>query len=178
MSGPFAWRKYLKVHPAADKVPMMSQHDLVEMADDIKANGLRAGITILGKRPDRPGQGLPVLIDGRNRLEAMALAGLLAANNEGHLCIRVEDERGLRLITYNYREGDPDKLVASLNVYRRHLRPETKREVIARLLETDPTKSNRAIAAEADADEKTVRKARADWSAPEPERVTGRDGKS
>jgi hypothetical protein len=147
MSG-FDWRKYLRVHPAADKLPMMEEAELEELAEDIKANGLRTGITIWGKKPDQPSTELPILIDGRNRLDAIAQAGLLAVNNQGHLCIRVSNdtEQGLRLIKYNYREGDPDKIVLSLNVYRRHLGPEAKRKIIAGALQADPTRSDRAIA--------------------------------
>ena len=128
MSEQFNWRKYLRVHPAADKLPMMEETELEELADDIKANGLRTGITIWGKKPDQPDKELPVLIDGRNRLDAVAQAGMLAVNNQGHLCIRTSDDtgQGLRLIKYNYREGDPHKLSRSLNVIRRHLSPETK----------------------------------------------------
>ena len=78
----------------------------------------------------------------------MAQAGLLAVNNQGHLCIKTSDEagQGLRLLKYNYREGDPDKLSRSLNVYRRHLSIEWKRKLITGVLKADPTKSDRAIA--------------------------------
>ena len=128
MTEAFNWRKYLRVHPAADKLPMMEEAELEELAEDIKANGLRTGITIWGKKPDQPSTELPILIDGRNRLDAMAQAGLLAVNNQGHLCIRVANdaEQGLRLIKYNFRDGDPDKLSRSLNVIRRHLSPEAE----------------------------------------------------
>jgi hypothetical protein len=51
--------------------------------------------------------------------------------------------------------------------------PKTARA--AEAIKANPEKSNRAIAAEVGADEKTVRKARADQSAPET--VTGKDGK-
>ena len=148
MTEAFNWRKYLRVHPAADKLPMMEEAELEELAEDIKANGLRTGITIWGKKPDQPSTELPVLIDGRNRLDAMAQAGLLAVNNQGHLCIRVANdaEQGLRLIKYNFRDGDPDKLSRSLNVIRRHLSPELKRRLIGKALQADPTRSDRAIA--------------------------------
>jgi hypothetical protein len=144
----FSWRKYLRVHSAADKLPMMEEAELEELAEDIKANGLRTGITILGKKPDQPSTELPILIDGRNRLAAMAQAGLLAVNNQGHLCIRISNdaEQGLRLIKYNYRDGDPDKLSRSLNVIRRHLSPEVKRRLIGNALQADPTQSDRAVA--------------------------------
>ena len=164
MSEQFNWRKYLRVHPAADKLPMMEETELEELADDIKANGLRTGITIWGKKPDQPDKELPVLIDGRNRLDAVAQAGMLAVNNHGHLCIRTSDDtgQGLRLIKYNYREGDPHKLSRSLNVIRRHLSPETKRRLIAELLQQNPQQSNRAIAKAADDDHRRVASVRRD----------------
>jgi hypothetical protein len=57
----------LKVHPAADIFPLMSDEELADMAESIKANGLRYAIVI-----DANGQ----LIDGRNRLAACKLAGV------------------------------------------------------------------------------------------------------
>ena len=166
MSEQFDWRKYLRVHPEADRLPMMEEDELQELAANIKKNGLRVGIGILGKKPDQdqPSKELPILIDGRNRLDALALAGMLAVNNQGRLCIKVsnDDEQGLRLIRQNYHEGDPDEIVLSLNVYRRHLSREAKRMLIAKALEADPTKSDRQIGREAKADGKTVAKIRAD----------------
>lgn len=161
MSG-FDWRKYLRVHPAADKLPMMEKAELEELAEDIKANGLRTGVVIWND-PLPPDGALPQLLDGRNQLDAMAKAGLLAVNNEGPLCIRVadDDEQGLRLIKYNHRGGDPDKLIFSLNVYRRHLTPERRRALIAALLTTDPTQSDRQIGKQIHADHKTVGRDRA-----------------
>ena len=57
----------LKVHPAADVFPMMSEDELAELAADIKENGL-----IYPIMKDREGQ----VIDGRNRLAACKLAGV------------------------------------------------------------------------------------------------------
>ena len=146
---PFNWRKYLRVHPAAEKLPMMNEAELQELGEDINANGLRVSI-VIWRDPAPPPGALPCLLDGRNRLDAMAHGGLLTVNKEGHLCRRVDDgtEQVLRLIKYNEREGDPYKLVASFNVYRRHLSAEWKRQLIAEVLRVDPAKSNRAIARE------------------------------
>lgn len=56
----------LPVHPAADAFPKMAQSDLLALAEDIRVNGLQQPIvTCRG-----------VLIDGRNRLQACALAGV------------------------------------------------------------------------------------------------------
>jgi ParB-like chromosome segregation protein Spo0J len=56
----------VNIHPAADIFPMMSDEELRELADDIKANGLNHAIVIQDG----------TLIDGRNRLAACKLAGV------------------------------------------------------------------------------------------------------
>lgn len=55
------------VHPAAAIFPMLSDDELTDLAEDIKANGLLHPIVL-----DADG----MLIDGRNRLAACALAGV------------------------------------------------------------------------------------------------------
>lgn len=57
----------LKPHPYADKYPMLSDGELAELAESIKANGLRQPIVIT---PD--GQ----ILDGRNRYAACQQAGV------------------------------------------------------------------------------------------------------
>jgi hypothetical protein len=57
----------LTIHPTTAILPMLSDDDLADMADDIKANGLLHPIVL-----DRDG----VLVDGRNRLAACKLAGV------------------------------------------------------------------------------------------------------
>lgn len=56
-----------EVHPAADVFPMLTDTELQELADDIRANGLIYPIVV-----DSDGR----LIDGRNRLTACNLAGV------------------------------------------------------------------------------------------------------
>ena len=50
----------------------------------------------------------------------------------------------------------PIALVVSLNIHRRHLNAEQKRELVAKLLQAQPEKSNRAVAEQAKVDHKTV----------------------
>lgn len=83
----------LPVHPAADIFPMMSEEELVDPAEDIKANGLVHPLII-----DAAGQ----LIDGRNRLAACKLAGVEP---------RFEQLNG----------RDPLAYIASANLKRRNL---------------------------------------------------------
>ena len=49
MSGPTNWRDRIKVHPAADMFPMMSDDELDELAADIAKNGLRQPIVLWNK---------------------------------------------------------------------------------------------------------------------------------
>lgn len=38
-----SWRDVIPVHPAADMLPLLSDEELLELADDIKAHGLQSG---------------------------------------------------------------------------------------------------------------------------------------
>jgi hypothetical protein len=137
MNDLFDWRAYVRVHPVAEEFPLMEAAELAEMANDIAANGLRLALTFWRSSPDsEDGE----LLDGHNRLDALAKAGGLTVNSEGRLCIRVFEngEWGIRPIRHSYREGDPRKIALSLNAHRRHLKPEKKREIILKLLNAEP----------------------------------------
>src|SRR5438045_1950803 len=58
---PISWRDQIKVHPAADLFPMMSDAELDELAADIAKNGVQQPIVWLGDQ----------LLDGRNRVAAV-----------------------------------------------------------------------------------------------------------
>jgi ParB-like nuclease domain len=62
----------LPVHPAAAIFPMMTDDEIAEVAEDIKANGLVHPI-VLGNWIDEEGE-QHGLVDGRNRLRACQLA--------------------------------------------------------------------------------------------------------
>jgi ParB-like chromosome segregation protein Spo0J len=71
------WRAILPVHPATELFSMMSESELRELGEDIKANGLKSPIIIWS--PEAKGRTRPrlhLLLDGRNRLDAMELVGL------------------------------------------------------------------------------------------------------
>ena len=92
----FNWRAHLPVHPAADLFPLMSEAELKELAEDIKANGLIDPIVTWAKDDN-------LLLDGRNRLDAMAHAGLLGVNDEGKLC---DVRSGSRIKRQYFTDGD------------------------------------------------------------------------
>jgi ParB-like chromosome segregation protein Spo0J len=94
-----------EVHPAAAVFPMLSDDELRDLAEDIKAHGLLHPIVL-----DADG----VLIDGRNRLAACNLAGVTP--------------------TFETFDGDPLRLIISANINRREMRPGQKAMVLADLL--------------------------------------------
>jgi hypothetical protein len=65
------WRDLLPIHPAAEKLPLMSAEQLREHADDIAKNGLLVPVVLL----ERNDESTVVLLDGRNTLDALALLG-------------------------------------------------------------------------------------------------------
>jgi hypothetical protein len=103
------------------------------------------------------------ILDGRNRYRACQASGVVP--------------------TYESFTGDnPADYVISVNICRRHLTGKARREIIAKLLLANPTKSDRAIGRLIKADNKTVASVRAEQEAteeiPQLEKRTGVDGKA
>jgi hypothetical protein len=138
-----SWRDVLPVHPAADLFPMMSQDELLALGEDIKKHGLREGVALLDGK----------LLDGRNRLDAMEMAGFKLVTGNG--------QPEWANIPYRNVQGvDPESFVVSKNIHRRHLSPEQKRELIEKLVKASPEKSDRQIAEAVKASPSTVGKVR------------------
>jgi ParB-like chromosome segregation protein Spo0J len=115
-------------HPAAELFPMLPDDELRDLAASIKKHGLQDPIVVVDGK----------VLDGRNRLRACELAG-------------VEP----RFIPLDF-DGSPLDYVLARNLHRRHLTGEQKREVIAKVLKLDPGLSNRTVAKQTRADDKTV----------------------
>jgi len=117
-------------HPHADLFPLLDAGALHELAADIKVNGLQIPILLYQDK----------IIDGRNRYLACTLASVtprfetLDAKDDAAALVRV----------------------ISLNLHRRHLTSEQKRDIIGRLVKADPTRSDRQVAADVKVDHKTV----------------------
>jgi hypothetical protein len=104
------WREKLKVHPAADVFPMMSDDELQKLGENIKENGLAESITL-----NKDGT---LLLDGRNRLEAM-------------------ERVGVTLQSWHMRQhgdGDPVAYIISKNIHRRHLTKAQQADLIVAAL--------------------------------------------
>jgi hypothetical protein len=136
-----SWRDVLPVHPAAEMFPLMSRDELIELGEDIKKNKLRIPLIFW-----RSKDGVDSVLDGRNRLDAGEAVGMEWSIDE------------LLKTGHYYLEGthDPYAIVISLNIHRRHLTGEQKRDLIAKLLKVQPEKSDRAIAKSVGSDHKTV----------------------
>ena len=140
-----SWRRWLRIHPAAELFPSLGKQDLRALADDIKQHGLRQAVSVI-KGVD----GNPVLLDGINRLDALELLGEeIALDNR-------------KIFEQLPADIDADAFVVSQNIHRRHLTAEQKRELIGKRLVADPSKSNLQIAREVRADDKTVASVRRD----------------
>jgi hypothetical protein len=155
----FAWRDYLEVHPAADLFPLMAEAELKELAADIKLHGLRTSIVTCD------GDDGPVLLDGRNRLDALAMLGVLY-ETDGHLGLRTWTGvqwaalSGDRIQFQHLAHGDSYRLAIAFNIRRRHLNAQQRGEIVIQLLARQPDISDRQLGKEIGVDGKTIARAR------------------
>ena len=76
-----------------------------------------------------------------------------------------QETLGIDLVGGHDGDGNPYDRVLSLNIHRRHLTAEQKRELIARVLKAKPEASNNQIAKQVKANDKTVAKVRSELEA-------------
>jgi hypothetical protein len=143
-----SWRDRLAVHPACENVPPISAHDFESLAADIAKNGLVHPIVLWRQSDDAD----YVLLDGRSRLDA--LSSMPDAERRISEALRLPIRKGA--------STDPWKYVCSVNLHRRHLSAEEKRDFITNLLKADASRSNRSIAGLAKVSDHTVASVRND----------------
>jgi hypothetical protein len=172
-SQPKTWRDVLTIHPAADLFPPIPEAELKELAADIEAHGLQTPVVVWTPSEDPDDEDRYLLLDGRSRLDALALVGLLHVDEYGAIYLN-KSWNGKSWSAYEtpfsllarHRDGDdPYALALSLNLHRRHLTTEQKRELIAKLVKAKPEASNLQIAKQVKADDKTVAKVRSELEA-------------
>ena len=130
-----AWRGVLPVHPAAELFDLTSGDEFKALTENIvQAKGLRNPIIIYVAE-----DGTEQLIDGRNRLNALEIAGFEPVKNGKLDYANVLHQRVSGVNPYD--------LALSLNLHRRNLDLPAKRKLIARLLKLKPEASDRQIAA-------------------------------
>ena len=166
LAPPFNWRAHLAVHPAAECFPLMKEVDpagFEEFVSDIWQHGLHTAIVGWASSEGQ------FLLDGRNRLDALAQLGLLYETSDHHLGIKKFRTKWTELPAgridgsdawVNLYEGNPRTVACSLNVYRRELGAKGKRAAIDALLKLDPSKSDRQIAEQVRSSPTTVGKRR------------------
>src|SRR5262245_20521126 len=136
-----SWHDVLPIHPAADLFPLMSPDELPALGEDIIKNGLTSPIVLWADR-----ESPTCLLDGRNRLDAIEIATGSPAIVGAQSIMAGKDLLAVdRVITLD-SSVDPYAYVISANIHRRHLSNNKKRELIARLIKADPSKSDRQIA--------------------------------
>jgi hypothetical protein len=175
------WRDFIKVHPAAELFPMMTDGELKELGEDIKANGLQVPIELYVDENYEL-----MVLDGRNRLDAMEAIGYRFAppdNASSHGHPKTFAPTGeTKYMDWRFRRSAPIAHVASFNIHRRHLTAALKTEIIEKLLKAKPERSDRATAKLAKVSDKTVGKVRERLEAgaeiPHLEKRVGSDGKS
>lgn len=147
----------LQPHPLAALFPMLPEgsQELADLFADIATNELHTPITLY------QGQ----ILDGRHRAAAAIAADLEAWAME-----------------FEGTEDDARAYVMSVNLHRRHLTAEQRRELIKAELKADPTQSDRAIAEKVKVDKNTValqrEKLESGGEIHHLTKRTGKDGKS
>src|SRR5215813_14483298 len=134
---PKSWREVYKVHPAADVFPMLPEDELRKLGEDIKENGLREQVVLYAaKHSDNE----YVVLDGRNRLDAMELVGMSVIENQiarnspggkpeaGEWAFKHEIARSM------IDDIDPYTYVISRNIHRRHLTKEQQADLIVKVM--------------------------------------------
>jgi hypothetical protein len=174
------WRDYLDVHPAAELFPAMAEAELDGLAIDIARHGLQSPVIIWSASDDDDPH--EALLDGRNRLDAAARAGLLSVDEAGELCIKRPSGKVVPIPKSYSRDEDPYAVVLTYNIQRRHLTPEQRRYLVTKILQREPEQSNRRIARQVKVDQHMVASVRAEAEAtgavPQLKRTIGADGKS
>jgi hypothetical protein len=161
---PNSWRDLVKVYPAADLFPMMSDEELAALGNDISKNGLTEGVVLWAPVFPQGGSRKFFLLDGRNRLAAIELSITDPDKRRERIEAALDPDSWPAPAKLLYPETgvDPWSYVVSANVHRRHLTGEQKRELIAKLLVASPERSDRATAKLAKVDHKTVAAVRAE----------------
>ncbi|MGB8572185.1 MAG: ParB N-terminal domain-containing protein [Pseudolabrys sp.] len=192
---PRSWRDVLPIHPAAELLPLMSADELRELADDIEKNGLQEKVDITEQ------DGVLMLLDGRNRLDALQLLGReIIVSQHDYSAMRLGGRRmsnrkqAAALAAAKNRHipssefcewafpENPFAFVLSKNIHRRHLTPEQKRPATIELVKRSAELSNALLAEMADVDDHEIADIRAELEStseiPRFEKTIGRDGKA
>jgi hypothetical protein len=169
-----SWRERFTVHPFADTFPMLAGPARAELRADIRKHGIREPIVLWldnreiaasGDIEASPGEGDWYLVDGRNRLEIATELGIDPPIKRIE-AYRLLTSFGRKQATTRWEPSvtDPEALILSLNVHRRHLTAAQKRKATKAYTAIEPNASDRKIARAVGVSHPTVAKARTDAS--------------
>jgi hypothetical protein len=136
------WRDELKIHPACERIPPISHDELLALSADIRINGLQERVKLIIIA------GIYMLLDGRSRLDALEMFGPIQ--------VFTGNSPNNKFFEVIVPKVDPVVYALSVNLHRRHLTPEQKRELIENLLKANPEFSDRFIASATKVSDKTV----------------------
>jgi len=143
----------LEPHKLSQLLPKMTREEMTELIADIEKNGLQQSIVLYQAQ----------ILDGNHRYWACTAA-----------------KKPMHFLGFEGTEAEAKAYVISINIHRRHLTPEQRREIIKVLLKADPSKSDRQIAELAKVDHKTAGAVRTEMEAggeiPHQEETVGSDG--
>jgi hypothetical protein len=173
------WRNVLRTHQAAAVFPLLKDAlpDAFDaLVEDVRQYGVTETIKLVHDGSKY------IVIDGRNRLDAMQELELDVWRN---LAEGGKPDPNYFEILNDMLPSDKDvrTYVNSLNVHRRHMpmSAEQRRDWITRVLRQNPEASNRTIAEVTHAAQKTVNEVRAEMESagaiPEVSATKGKDGK-
>jgi hypothetical protein len=123
-----AWRLRFRVHPSADVFPMMSDEELAQLGKNIVARGGLTSSIVLWRAPG----GQLVLLDGRNRLEALERIGAVWQADDS---VKLPGGKVIRIVSVNETTTDPAAYVIAVNIRRRHLTKQQRADLIVMVVE-------------------------------------------
>ena len=166
-----SWRDVYQVHPAANLFPLLPPDELQKLGEDIKKNGLKEAI-LLWAPGDNDEHGDFLVLDGRNRLDAMELVGLPIVDGTKKQGFDLDlpaggpdsPEKKVRLVYEKSKSQimgiggnisaprvepsvDPYAYVISKNIRRRHLTKQEQADLIVKVTSacTDPANLARSV---------------------------------
>lgn len=145
-----SWRDVYGIHPAADLFPLLAEDELRAMGEDIKKNGLQEQVVFWSEKAND--LKTIMLLDGRNRLDAMELVGMETLHLVGEEYRLKMPARYLSLepnsLFPDTGRTNPFLYAISKNVHRRHLTKLQKAELIVQAvkLEHEQDKISQSLA--------------------------------
>jgi hypothetical protein len=149
-----SWRDVYKPHRAAELFPILPKDERRKLGEDIAKNGLKERVILYtADHSDNY-----VVLDGRNRLDAMESVGIPTLENRdskwrikseiASYCTAASPDWTTYISIDRAEIPDPYAYVISKNIHRRHLTKKQQAEIIARAMmaaENDFAKSARSF---------------------------------